>query len=343
MASSQPQSFAVHNDAFHAVTGSDPTLELLLSNTKYAFAHEAGVFIPSRNELFITSNIFPDSTGTPTIQVSKVTLSPDRTAQSTTCEELQIDAIKMGNGGVNYRKGNDSESSILFCVQGTKDPKYPSGIYEMESTAPYATKPLITSFHGRNFNSVNDVVVHSDGSIWFTDPIYGFEQGFRPAPQLPNQVYRFDPRTGSIRAVADGFGRPNGICFSPDEKVCYITDTDWVHGDGTFDLMRPSSIYAFDVSWYSGAPFLTNRRLFAFVDVGVPDGIKCDENGNVYSGCGDGVNVWSTGGDLIGRILVPGGVANFCFGREGELFLLNENHLWRAQLSTELRGALLVV
>lgn len=92
---------------------------------------------------------------------------------------------------------------------------------------------------------------------------------------------------------------------------------------------------------YSGQPFLTNRRLFAFAEHGVPDGIKCDVDGNVYSGCGDGVNVWSPGGVLLGKIRVDGGVANFCFGREGEMFILNEERLWRATLAGSTKGALL--
>ena len=97
--------------------------------------------------------------------------------------------------------------------------------------------------------------------------------------------------------------------------------------------------YAFDVTYYHGEPFLTNRRLFAMALVGIPDGIKCDLEGNVYSGCGDGVTVWSPGGVLLGRILVDGGAANFCFGRDGEMFILNEHRLWRAQLKA--KGALL--
>ena len=91
----------------------------------------------------------------------------------------------------------------------------------------------------------------------------------------------------------------------------------------------------------SGGTFLTNRRVFAMADTGIPDGIKCDMDGNVYSGCGDGVNVWSSSGRLLGKILVDGGVANFCFGRQGEMFLLNENRVWRACLSREIQGALL--
>jgi len=76
-------------------------------------------------------------------------------------------------------------------------------------------------------------------------------------------------------------------------------------------------------------------------DQGIPDGIKCDLNGNVYSGCGDGINIWSPGGVLLGRILINGGVANFCFGRNGELFALNERRLWRVQLGAGVKGALL--
>jgi gluconolactonase len=241
--------------------------------------------------------------------------------------------IDMPNGAVNYNDG------ILFCAQGTAQ-SGTGGLWFMprESSAP---KPIVTNFHGRDFNSVNDVVVAKDESIWFTDPCYGHEQDFRQKPKLPNQVYRYNPENGDLRVMADGFGRPNGIAFSPDESVVYITDTDLIHGDGTKDLRRPASIYAFDIISSSGAPFLTNRRLFAFAAEGFPDGIKCDVYGNVYSGCTDGVEVWNPAGTLIGRILIPGGVANFCFGKEGEMFLCNEQRLWRLQLAQSTKGALL--
>jgi len=91
----------------------------------------------------------------------------------------------------------------------------------------------------------------------------------------------------------------------------------------------------------SGAPFLTNRRVFAFAAVGTPNGIKCDLHGNVYAGCGDGVEVWNPCGMHIGTILVPNGVANFCFGKEGEIFICAEQNLWRVQLSISTKGALL--
>lgn len=222
-----------YDDSFQSILGPAPQLEVVLEAKEYPFAHEAGVFIPETDELFITSNRFAGPSGDPKVQISKCVL--DRTTGLMRREEISNDLIQMGNGGVNFEDG------ILFCAQGTKTK--PSGLFKMDRRPPYHTVPVVTSFLGRPFNSVNDVVVHSDGSIWFTDPIYGFEQGYRPPPALPNQVYRYDPRSRGIRAVADGFGRPNGLCFSPDEKTLYVTDTDREHGDGSVDDTRPSSMY----------------------------------------------------------------------------------------------------
>ncbi|PYH91368.1 protein AkeP [Aspergillus ellipticus CBS 707.79] len=328
MADSPITGFQTHHPRFSTITGPSPTLSLLAEHTAYPFAHEAGVFIAETNSLFITSNRLVGPNGQRKVHITRVDLSTN----PATYEEIPTD-VPMANGGVNYGK------DILFCGQGTLT--QPGGLYRMSSTAPYASELLKGDFYGRPFNSVNDVVVHSDGSIWFTDPTYGFQQGFRPKPVLPNQVYRWSPQEGTTRAMADGFGMPNGICFSPDGKTVYVTDTDREHGDGSIDHQRVSSIYAFEVSVYHGEPFLTNRRLFALADSGIPDGIKTDLNGNVYSGCGDGIHVWSPGGVLLGRIGIDGGVANFCFGRNGEIFALNEHRIYRVQLGGEVKGALL--
>jgi gluconolactonase len=226
--------FKVHHESFNNILGPSPTLEVVLEKKEYPFAHEAGVFIASENSLFITSNQYPDpcSPSAKKIQISKVILSNDGTAR---CEEIFPENVPMANGGVNYKTG------VLFCAQGNH--KTPSGLTFMETTPPYRSSFLLASFYGRPFNSVNDIVVHSDGSVWFTDPIYGAEQGITPPPASPNQVYRWDVENGGgIRAVADGFGRCNGICFSPDEKIVYITDTDYIHGDGTTDGTRASSM-----------------------------------------------------------------------------------------------------
>lgn len=140
----------------------------------------------------------------------------------------------MPNGGVNYEDG------MLFCAQGSTLAGT-GGIYYMPRGTP--PKAMVTNFHGREFNSVNDVVVAKDGCIWFTDPCYGYEQGFRQKPKVPNQVYRFNPKNGDLRVVADQFGRPNGIAFSPDESIVYITDTDAIHGDGHIDTRRRVSTH----------------------------------------------------------------------------------------------------
>jgi gluconolactonase len=230
------QHFVVHEDSFHRILGYRPKLELLVENSRYPFAHEAGVFLPSRNELFITSNRFRDGgSEEQRVQISKVVLGGDSGASGTTCKEIHSSPIPFANGGVNY--GSDS---ILFCAQGSHS--LPSGLYAMTASPPYTVSLVVSDFHGRAFNSVNDVVIHSDGSIWFTDPAYGFEQGYRPRPKLPSQVYRYDAERKNIRAMADSFGHPNGICFSPDEKTVYITDTDRYHGGGTVDDMKASTM-----------------------------------------------------------------------------------------------------
>jgi gluconolactonase len=230
MAENKSTPFVIHDAAFKQVLGPNPKLHCLLTYISHPLAHEAGVFIPSTNELFITSNQFPDPDGKRQIQISKVRVGQGQCFS----EVIRTDSVPMANGGVNYSSG------IVFCAQGTLST--PGGLAFMETSPPYQSRFLLQGFYGRPFNSVNDVVVHSDGSIWFTDPIYGYEQGIRPPPQLPSQVYRFDPASGSVRAVADGFGRPNGICFSPGEETVYVTDTDFIHGDGSTDLTRASSM-----------------------------------------------------------------------------------------------------
>ena len=130
---------------------------------------------------------------------------------------------------------------------------------------------------------------------------------------------------------------------SADDSTLYITDTDLIHGSDNTDYRRSATVYAYSVRWEHDAPHLTNRRVFAYADTGAPDGVKCDVFGNVYAACGDGLNVWSPGGTLIGKIQIEGGCCGFCFGRNGEIFVFGEHKLWRVQLSTETRGALLGV
>ena len=130
----------------------------------------------------------------------------------------------------------------------------------MPAISPYITAVLVNSFYGKAFNSPNDVVVAEDGSLYFTDPTYGYEEGARPAPELPHHVYRYVPASGGIRAMADNSIRQNGLAFFPDESILHVTDTGSALGNGQTHPTGPATIYAFDVQLVSGSPFLMNRR-----------------------------------------------------------------------------------
>ncbi|KAJ5727217.1 hypothetical protein N7493_005037 [Penicillium malachiteum] len=320
--------FSVYDNAFYNILGSAPKLEVILENDAFPFAHEASVYVPTTDQLFMSSNLYTDPvTNQSTIKISKVNV----TAHPVTAEIVNS-TIPLPNGGVNHNGG------ILWTGQGTMNRT--GGLWQMSAEEPNDAEFIVGGFYGRQFNSLNDVTVASDGSFWFTDPIYGWRQGIRPEPKLPNQVYRYDPKTKAVRVVADGFGRPNGISFSPDEKTVYITDTAETNGDGSTDLLKPATIYAFDVSTINGQPFLANRRVFAMPSDGIPDGLKVDQFGNVYAGCADGVNIWSSGGVLLGKILVESGTSNFSFGKNGQMYILNEYKIYRAQLNSTLRSTL---
>jgi gluconolactonase len=183
------------------------------------------------------------------------------------------------------------------------------------------------------FNSPNDVVVKSDGTIWFTDPSYGWLQGFRPRPLLRDGVHRLDPRTGGVIAVAGSFDKPNGICFSPDESVLYVTDSGANHEPGSYDPARPHHIKAFDVLDHGQA---VNERVFAEVEPGFPDGLKVDSDGRVYASSFSGVQVFDPLGDHLGEIPVPGAV-NFCFGGTGgdALFITADTAIYAAHLDAK--------
>lgn len=329
--------FVAFDAAFSKIIGQNPSAQLLLeSSDNVALYHEACVYHAATQSVFVTSNQIAKSDRSKHVVLTRVELSKLSSESIVQATAVTPDALMPSflNGGVN--SGDD----ILMCAQGSPNPNDLSGLVRV-SVGDDIVTPILTSFHGVPFNSVNDVVIHpGDGSIWFTDPCYGHHQGIRGQPQLPNQVYRFDPVSQSIRAVADGFTRPNGICFSPGADIVYITDTGAIHGSSgvPIDPAGPSHIYAFDL--VNG--FLVNRRLFAYAPGRYPDGIKCDMAGNVYAGCGDGVGVWNSDGVMLGTIKVEGGVANFCFGEEGAMFLCNETRFWKVQLKGEgVRGALL--
>jgi gluconolactonase len=169
---------------------------------------------------------------------------------------------------------------------------------------------LAEKYEGKRLNSPNDVVVKSDGSIWFTDPPYGilshYEGSKRESEIGANYVFRLDPATGGLKAMSDDFVMPNGIAFSPDETRLYVSDTGGSHDD-----KGPHHIRVFTVT-ENGS--LSGGEVFAEISPGLSDGFRLDTDGNVWTSAGDGVHCISPEGDLLGKILVPEPVANIEFG-----------------------------
>lgn len=192
----------------------------------------------------------------------------------------------------NHTNGNtlDRDGNLISCEHSSRRvTRMRSGGFEV----------LTDEFEGKKFNSPNDAAVKSDGTIWFTDPTYGTPKG--ETKELDGRfVFRLDPNSKKVVKVADGFDMPNGICFSPDEKRLYVADSG-----------KPRHIRAFDVK---DDGTLSGGEVFCVIDKGGPDGIRCDEKGNIWSSAGDGVQIFSPEGKLIGRIAVPESPANLCFG-----------------------------
>jgi len=213
----------------------------------------------------------------------------------------------------NFTNGNtrDRQGRLVSCEHGTRRVTRT----EVDGTITV----LADSYQGKRLNSPNDVVVRSDGSVWFTDPTYGIlsdYEGYKAEPeQAAHNVFRLDPETGELESVADDFVQPNGLAFSPDESKLYIADSG-----GSSDETLPRHIRVFDVE---GGRRLTNGRLFCTIDKGVPDGMRIDTQGNVWTSAGDGVQCFAPDGTLLGKILVPQVVANVTFGgpRRNRLFI----------------------
>jgi gluconolactonase len=216
----------------------------------------------------------------------------------------------------NYANGNtkDLEGRLISCEHAAR---------RVTRTEKDGSITLLAErYQDKPLNSPNDPVVKSDGTIWFTDPPYGLPKGQKQ--EQPGQyVFRLDPKTKDLRAVATDFDRPNGLAFSPDEKKLYIADSD----------PKNNHIRVFDVT-DDGS--LTNGRLFARIEKGAPDGIRVDAAGRVFSSARDGVQIFAPSGETIGKILLPENCANVAFGgkENNELFMTASKSLYRVKLST---------
>jgi gluconolactonase len=217
------------------------------------------------------------------------------------------DHLSVFRANSNYANGNtcDREGRLITCEHDARR------VTRTELDGSITV--LIDSFQGKKLNAPNDVVVASDGAIWFTDPgygIFGNYEGHPAEPELPPRIYRLDPKSGQATIVADDFDKPNGLAFSADEKKLYTIDSGITHGGR-------ANIRVFDVS----GDRLANGKVFAenFAP-GFTDGMRTDIDGNVCCSMGwadpkeDGARCYAPNGDLIGKIHLPETCANLCFG-----------------------------
>lgn len=226
----------------------------------------------------------------------------------------------------NNSNGNtrDRQGRLVTCEHLTR---------RVTRTEPDGSITVIADKHkGKRLNSPNDVVVKSDDSIWFTDPSYGIMTEFEGSRSEQEQggcyVYRVDPKTGEIATVVEDFVKPNGLAFSPDEKILYVADSAASH-----DPNAPHHIRAFDVV---DGKKLTNGRVFCDIKTGIPDGFRIDVSGNLWTSTHAGVECYAPDGTLLGRIKVPEVVANVTFGgkRRNRLFITATTSLYAVYVNT---------
>ena len=232
----------------------------------------------------------------------------------------------------NYSNGNcrDRQGRLLTCEHDSRR------LTRTEHDG--AITVLMDRYQGKPLNAPNDLAVHSDGAIWFTDPGYGIMsnyEGHKAGFELPANVYRLDPNTREVTVVVGDMDKPNGICFSPDEKKLYIVDTGEPKHAGD-----PRPIRVYDVE---NGMRLKNGRTFVNMAPGTSDGIRCDVDGNIWSAAGwagegfSGVHVFAPDSTLIGRIHLPETCANLCFGgaKKNRLFMAASQSLYAVYVGTE--------
>lgn len=245
------------------------------------------------------------------------------------------DGMQVWRNGVEYTNGHtrDLNGDLLHCSHGrraiVRTRVSPSGV-----RPDTADEIVVDRYQGRRLNSPNDLVVRSDGTIWFTDPPYGILsdcEGHRaPSEQDANHVFCYDPATGMLHAATAEVEEPNGLAFSPDESVLYVSDTS--------AALRPAGqgnhkIVAFDVS----GTLLSGIRVVADIRPGLPDGFRLDRQGWIYTSCEDAVQILLADGTVLGRIPIPEKVGNLTFGgREGnQLYVVATTSLYRIILNTQ--------
>jgi len=325
--------FHIYDEEFYDVIGENPSLTTIATSESDPLFHEAVTWYPPTEEVFFVQNAGAKAAGTGLNKssiIQKISLSDAEKVRNGSLEAAPVTVVDTANpqvinpnGGTNY-KGN-----IIFAGEGQGD-NVPSALYMMNPLPPYNTTTLVNNYFGRQFNSLNDLVVNpTNGDLYFTDTLYGYLQDFRPVPAIREQVYRYNFDTGALTVVADDFGHPNGITMSPDGRKAYVADTGIAMGFYGYNFTAPASVYSFDVC--TDGTF-SNRKTFAYLPVGIPDGVHTDSMGRVYTGAGDGVWVYNPSGKLIGKIYTGTTAANFKFAGEGRMIITGQTKLFYATL-----------
>jgi len=302
--------FVAHGRAFRAIAGESPRLARVVETG----AHEGPVYVAGDDALYFTTVPRRDERGVPQVAIRRLDLDGLRFP-------LDPGRISTVREPANVANGMtlDHAGYLVVCEQGTFDT--PARISRVDR----ATGAAETVVEGRDprLNSPNDVVVRRDGTIWFTDPSYGHLQGFRPRPEAGDLVYRYDPAADELSVAADGFDKPNGLAFAPDERTLYVADNG-----------EPHHLLAFDVG--EDGRRLTGRRVLAVGTPDHPDGLKVDSEGNLYASARHGIQVFAPDGSLVGEIRLPGAV-NFTFGGPGRnvLFITADDAVWAAVLNAK--------
>lgn len=242
-------------------------------------------------------------------------------------------AVTVDRTDVEFTNGRtlDQDGRVVTCSHGRR------AIERTERDG--TTTVLVDRFGAARLNSPNDVVVASDKAIWFTDPPYGIVQSHEGHPGSreyeANFVFRFDPETGALTPAIEDVEEPNGLAFSPDEKLLYVSDTSAALRD---DASGNHCIWVYEVlpGWQC-----VNRRLFATISPGLPDGFRVDVRGNVWTSSADSVQIFAPDATRIGRVPVPEKVGNLCFGGKARdtLFIAATTGLYRLPTLTTGAGS----